>query len=403
MFTIARTKHFAALRVSSWLATAGLAALLLLYLTISLRHLAIVPRVYEDEPWQASTGWKLATQGVFGSNMFAGFYGMDQRYYGYMPIHPLLLAVIFRVAGVGLLQARVEPVLLGLLVLVLTYALARRLFDERVGLLAVLLLLGVRLTTLTPSQLSGILFLDIARIARYDMAVPVFGLAALHTYLSARARGGRLRYVVAGGLVGLSGLAHLYGLFWLPALTLIALWDGRGQPFRNTLARAGWLALGCALPWLPYAAYVLGDLESWRGQTRAYADRFDLLNARWYLENVQREPLRYAPGLPPGLERLLRVGFWGALVALPLALGALIYRGLRGDESARTLAVPALLFPLLFALLIRLKLMNYLVAFLPLWSLAVAWGGVALWDWLGRRTTDDGRPTTDDRRPSEDR
>src|SRR5262245_54381740 len=115
MFTIARTKHFASLRVSSWLATAGLVALLLLYLTISLRHLAIVPRVYEDEPWQASTGWKLATQGVFGSDMFAGFYKMDQRYYGYMPIHPLLLAVIFRVAGVGLFQARVEPVLLGLL------------------------------------------------------------------------------------------------------------------------------------------------------------------------------------------------------------------------------------------------------------------------------------------------
>ena len=79
-----------------------LSGLLILYLVISLHNLTIVPPVYEDEPWQASTGWKLATQGVFGSDMFTGFYGMEKRHYWFMPVHPLLLAATFRVAGLEL-------------------------------------------------------------------------------------------------------------------------------------------------------------------------------------------------------------------------------------------------------------------------------------------------------------
>src|SRR6266700_4482932 len=79
-------------------------------LVASVRHLETVPQVYEDEPWQASTAFKLATQGQFGSDLFAGFYNMDQRYYGFMPLHPLLLAANFKIIGVGLAQARLETV-----------------------------------------------------------------------------------------------------------------------------------------------------------------------------------------------------------------------------------------------------------------------------------------------------
>ena len=56
---------------------------------------ATIPPVYQDEPWQATTGWKLATDGVFGSDMFAGHYNMDRRYYGFMPLHPAVLALVF--------------------------------------------------------------------------------------------------------------------------------------------------------------------------------------------------------------------------------------------------------------------------------------------------------------------
>src|SRR5438552_2568763 len=158
----------------------------LVFLVVSVRHLDTVPQVYEDEPWQASTAYKLVTSGVFGSDLFAGFYNMDQRYYGFMPLHPLLLAAFFRVLGAGVVQARLETVSLSLLTLLLTFALGARLFSGWVGAIAVLLLVLVRWSGLTYVQLTGIPLVDFARIARYDPFVPVLGLAALHVFLSAR-------------------------------------------------------------------------------------------------------------------------------------------------------------------------------------------------------------------------
>lgn len=360
----ARTAHF------------GLfGACLALYLIVSLRHLQVTPKVYEDEPWQASAGWKLATQGVFGSDMFSGFYGMESHVYAFMPLHPMLLAATYRLIGLGLFQTRLEPVMLGLLLIALTYALGRRLFDASVGLLAVALMLLVRFTTLTPSQPTGILLLDIARIARYDMLAAVLGLASLHVYLTASRRSDWRYHAVAGLLASLAAFAHLYGGFWLIALAALTIWN-----------RAGWRALlalliGFALPWPLYLAYLSTDPADWLGQVRDYAPRFDLLNPAWYLGNLRDEYLRYSPGLgSPGWHYLLRPGFWIVAMAVPASGLALMRRaGGRGDHAARVLVAPLFVFPALFALLIHLKLINYLIAVLPLGALAMAWGGVALW------------------------
>ncbi len=356
---------------------------LFFFWAISLHNLTIVPRVYEDEPWQASTGWKLATTGIFGSDVFVGRYGMEHNYYGFMPLHPLILATIFRAAGLGLFQDRYESVAMGVLILALTYSLARRLFqDARIGLLAILFLIFVPLTGLTYIQRSGILLIDMARLARYDMVVPVLGLASLHAYLSARQQDTGRWYFLSGLLAGLSSQAHLYGLFWLPVLLVLLFWDHR----RKMNRALGYALLGFIVVWLPYLAYVLGDLYDWRGQTRGYANRFDLLNLQWYLNNLLNEYHRYGPGLGRlGPNILLRVGFWSALVVLPLSLFALARRALRlDDRSARVIVVPLFLFPLLFAFLIYLKLVNYTITFVPLAAIAAAWGGVMFWNWAGR-------------------
>jgi hypothetical protein len=163
-------------------------------------------------------------------------------------------------------------------------------------------------------------------------------------------------------------------------LVVLVRWD-RARP-----APAAWIVLGALLPWLPYAAYVAADLPDWRGQTAGYANRFELLNPAWYLDNLAQEYHRYGPGLgPPGLGMLLRVGFWSLLVALPGSLAALTWRALRcGDAAARAIVVPAILLPLLFAALIHLKLVNYTLLELPLEALAVAWGTVVIWRRPGR-------------------
>jgi hypothetical protein len=357
-------------------------ALVMLFVATGLRHLDSVPQVYEDEPWQASTAYKLLTSGTFGSDLFAGFYNMDQRYYGFMPLHPLLLALTFKVEGVGLAQARTETVLLTTATLVLTFALGLRLFGNAwVGAVALGILVLVRWTGLTYTQLTGIPLVDLARIARYDPLVPVIGLSALHVYLWARQSTGTWLYVGAGVLAGLAGLAHVYGLFWVPALLILAWWDGRTRA-------VAWLMGGAVLPWLPYAVYVLDDVPDWRGQTAIYASRFELFNPAWYLSNILSEFHRYGPGLGPiGVGWLLRPGFWFLLVAVPLSLVALGRRAMSCDAAARAIVVPAVLFPLLFALFITLKLVNYTLIELPLFALAVAWGLARVWSvrvWLSK-------------------
>jgi 4-amino-4-deoxy-L-arabinose transferase-like glycosyltransferase len=349
-------------------------ACLALFLAVGLRHLDRAPQVYEDEPWQASTAYQLLTTGRFGSDLFAGFYAMDQRYYGFMPLHPVLLAGTFKLLGVGLAQARVETIVLSSITLVLTFALGARLFHAWVGALAVALLVLVRWTGLTYVQLTGIPLVDLARIARYDPLVPVIGLFALHAYLSARRSRHGWLFLATGVLAGLAGLAHVYGLFWVVALLLLAAWD------RIPKAALGLIGVGAVLPWLPYAAYVLSDLPDWRGQTLVYSNRFELLNLAWYLNNLAREYHRYGPGLgAPGVAWLLRPGFWCLLMALPLALLALAHRALSCDAAARAIVVPAIVFPMLFATFITLKLVNYTLIELPLFAIAIAWGLHRLW------------------------
>ena len=357
-----------------------LGVLLALYLVASFRHLTVVPPVYEDEPWQASTGLKIANHGVFGSDLFRGLNGMEHHYYGYMPVHPLLLAGTYRVAGFGLWQTRAEAVLMGLLTLLLTNVLAKRLFDSTVALASVAILLLVRTTALTPSQPTGILLVDMARIARYDIVVPVFGLSSLCVYCRGQERNARGLFALAGLLAALAGLSHLYGVFWILVLGVLAWWNGAGG--RNLVA----LLFGFAAPWLAYVAYVADDPASWFAQTRSYAPRFGLTSPTWYWTNLVSEPQRYDPGLgPPGASYLLRPGVWAALAVVPVSLVILGRRAFSRQacspevRAARAVVVPAFLFAVLFALLITSKLSNYLVTAIPIGAIAASWGGTAAW------------------------
>ena len=154
---------------------------------------------------------------------------------------------------------------------------------------------------------------------------------------------------------------------------------------RHHLAPVAQLGAGFALTCLPYALYVLADLQSWRAQTRGWGPRFDLLHPSWYVTNLLGEPLRYAPGL--GELRpswLLRVGLWTSLVAIPASMIGLARRA-RTDASARALAVPVILIPALFAFLITMKFWFYKVGFWPLFALAVAWGTWTLWQAAGEK------------------
>jgi len=347
----------------------------LFYLAVSFDHLSTFPKVGEDEPWIAAAPYKLATSGVYGDDLFAGYYGVEQRNYQQMPLYPLIEAAVFKAFGAGVAQMRALPVAFGFALLLLVFAAAARIADERVAALAVVLLVSLKVAAVQGA--TGIVLLDRARVNRYDVAVPVFGLIAF-LLMSSR------RFFLAGVAIGLASLSHLYGLFWFPALALVIAID-RGR--RALRERPMWRMLGgfaCAA--LPWAVYVATGWQDFRGQMLFVAARFDLLNPSFYADNLLHAQ---GPISVQWLRQTLpdvpwhRVGTWTTLVGIPTALVAMFRTRERGDASRNgpfAFAVIAVAQLAMFVLLLKVKTYSYMIALWPLGIICLAWLGVWMWD-----------------------
>jgi 4-amino-4-deoxy-L-arabinose transferase-like glycosyltransferase len=345
-------------------------AALLVFWGLALWNLDRYPPIHFDEATILEPGFQLFYKGVYGAPMYTGFYGQERLYLEVPPLMSLLQGASTWLLGVGVWQMRYLPVVCGLFTLALTAALALRVAGPAAGVAAAWLLL---LWKWTPSDLdflgSGLPLLDVSRIARYDILVPVFGLSAFLAWLRGRA-GARPWLLFASGLLaGLSGLANVYGAFWIAALGLLTLLDnGTGR-----LRRLAALLAGAAPPVLGWAAVLALHPDETRGQFIKHAGRFDLLQPSFYLENVLNEAHRYFLGVRDPAT-YLRLGFWLAVLGLPASLAWLALRWRHAqDARAAWLLAPALVLPALLALLDSEKRFYYLIVAIPVFAVIVAW------------------------------
>ncbi len=354
------------------------------YLAIGLSDIMIFPAWNQDEPWIASVAYSLVTQGTYGSQMFSGYAGMDKHYFDFMPTYPWLLAGLFKLVGIGTFQIRLMPLLCGLLVLLFTFLVGRQVGGVRVGALAIVLLVGQRIMIGTPQ--TGIPLLDIARIGRYDIAVPLFGLLACAAFNRAEQLDRSRWYVVSGVLIGLAGLTHLYGLFWLPALLIAHIW--RRGPSALRSPHIYLLFAGFVVVWLPWVGYVVANWADYLGQMRIVGRRFDLLTLRFYQDNISREPDRYRQlglMLQSGPD-FTRVGGWLAVLGLPVAFGLALWPKRRiGGLPGFSVAIALFVHLLLFTVLFEPKTYSYTIAIWPLLAILLACLGIWVWDLYRQR------------------
>lgn len=352
-----------------------------LYWLLSIHQIERTPRVNEGEALIASLGYKLATQGVYGTDLFAGFHGMERHYFLITPLMSLLQAVNMQLLGLSIFSLRVLPALAGAVACALTYAVGRRVVSKPTAVLAVLLLMGWQWARAgaTLMAVTGIPLMDVARIVRHDILVAPLGLAAWWVFMKQR-RTQQARYAVLGGLLtGLAGLGHVYGLFWLATFFLLLLLERWWAHGAATMRTAAWLTLGTAIVWLPVAAFVLPHPADFAAQAIQSRSRFELLSPAFYVTNALTEIHRYSLGWRE-TGGWLHPGAWVLLLGLPAAAIALARRAYsRRDPRALRLLVPAVTFPTLFALLIEPKTYNYLIAVAPIWALLLAWGASWLW------------------------
>lgn len=358
-----------------WAALA-LGALLLAYVGFALDGLTRVPGAQGDEMWNAAAAYKLASVGIYGSDAFAGFHRADVRTYQFMPVLQLLEAAVFKIFDVGLLQIRLLSVAIGAMVVLATYLIGRSVGGARVGILAALLLISYRLGT--GNLETGVVLIDIVRVTRYHVLVPAFGLAGLLLFNRAERRREPVAYALAGGLSGLAFLSHMYGAFWLAALA--ATLTVRRGPRALMSRELALMIAGFGLVCVPWGAYVVRDLEAYRGQMSSYRDRFDLLNPGFYVANVREEIRRYA-GFGVSDLASWRPGAWVAIVGFPMALIVAGRDALRRREAPLCAVVISLVVIVgLFALLLRWKTFSYLLTPLTLVVVVAAYGAIRLWD-----------------------
>ncbi|HEY3232114.1 MAG TPA: glycosyltransferase family 39 protein [Roseiflexaceae bacterium] len=378
------------LTVAAWLRRRRVAVLLAFvvgwYGLVTLPYLDNFPHPTQDEAQIAAPGYKLATQGVYGQDLYTGYYHSEQYVYEFMPMHSLLLALCFKLFGLGMWQARLVSALCGLATVLLTYDLGRRLYGATLGLLAAAILCVARLS-LEP-QMSGIPLLDFARVIRYDIVVPVWVLASCICFYRAHLRGSRLGYAAAGVLAGLATLSHIYGAFVLIVFVAVLLWE---RKWRIVLGAPIYLVIaGWALTMLPWLIYALQDPAAYYGQTLVdqSAGRYDVLNPAFYWSNIIHEGDRYWRLFGSRGAGLLqpRPGIWLLIAGVLGANAILLRRARRGLSLPDRLLLlsPVVLFGLL-ALLINVKDYRYIIVLLPFFALQIAFTLIAFWRSAGER------------------
>jgi 4-amino-4-deoxy-L-arabinose transferase-like glycosyltransferase len=247
----------------------------LVYLHNTLPYLTTMPRVNVDEPWLMERAYQILLSGVPRQPM----YGLHRAYLlqvGY----PYLLAGWMAALGVGVWQARLLAVLLGLGTLLLVAALGKRLVGAWAGVAAALFLAA-------DSN-----FLGSARNARTDMPAVFFAACAFVAYAFGREDGRRRWFVLSGAAAGLAMLCH-GNAFWVAVI--LALWliaDLRGAVV--TFARS-WLVGGAAFAALaPYLVVIARNWQEVQRQITAFVpERVPFYTPARIVEQMALEVERY--------------------------------------------------------------------------------------------------------------
>src|SRR5581483_4722269 len=231
-----RARRSRAMTRRAW--SAAIVIVVLVYLHNALPHLTTLPRANVDEPWLMERGYQIMRTGVPSQPMLR----LDTAYllqvgYGY------LLAGWMSLFGVGLFQARLLSVCLGLGIVAMVAAIGRRSVDEIVGVAAALFLA-------TDSN-----FLGGVRDARTDIPSAFFVAAAFAAYVRGRRTSRTAWFAAAGASLGLAVLCH-GNAFWA-GIVLLAwyLFDYRGDALRRPFGYA--VVAGWAITFGPYLAMVV--------------------------------------------------------------------------------------------------------------------------------------------------
>jgi 4-amino-4-deoxy-L-arabinose transferase-like glycosyltransferase len=206
----------------------------------SVAAVTMLSRLWEGDLYADQVLYAAVAKGIRVHGDWMSLWFGDQPYWRKPPLVFWTVAGLSAVLGPTTFAARLVPALCGVASCVLVWAIARRLFDERVALVA-----GVVLATTPP-------FLRDAAGLRLDPVATCATLAALSCWLRGLDAGGRTRdFVLAGVAWGLAVMAKgAFGLVGPFLLVVYAAVLGRWRAlFSPGVVVSAVIGLLVCLPW----------------------------------------------------------------------------------------------------------------------------------------------------------
>ncbi len=276
-------------------------------LFLALYNLTDYPLTWFDEGSHLHVPKTLVRFGVYADYSSDGF-----RYYGPTvgvgPTVMLPIAAVFRIFGIGLLQARLVMAVYLLAAVYAFYRLARGLGGYGFAIAATALLVTSR----------GVSLLEYGRQVMGEVPGLFFLIVGLSVWFKVWESVDRKRLLLAGALLGLATVTkNQYLLVLIPALGL--MWLANLTYYRALPQRAflipGIVAMTCFLLWQVYMLIYLGpttaseNLKMLREQTAGAAMVFS--------PNLMKESIKYLLSLEVQMGAIVPVLAYGFFTALP--------------------------------------------------------------------------------------
>ena len=296
-----------------------------------------------------SNDYLLSAQALLDDGRFWSSPGSNDPEFERTPGYPLFIVSVFTIFGRSVLAVALVQSLLSVMVAVPMFLLARRLFDERVGTVAVVLLIFDPL-----SMYFGALVLT-----ETLATLLIVSSTALVARLLDRGESSLVRWSVVGLL--LAAATHVRpGQYYLPALVLILLlWIGRRHEWRIRRAAYAVFALGLpvlalvggwqvrnadqvgssrfsgieAVDMMKYrAAGVVAEREGgdWREVRRemmdVYGPEFEGGSIGEYYDRMYSKGLEIVLDDPVSLAKVTAAGAWRTAVSFPVDLDGMFNR-----------------------------------------------------------------------------
>jgi len=248
------------------------------YLLLSFSLFLTWPPPWPDEVCFADVARTLSTDGYLGTALIKG---LETHMYWQPPVYFIFSALVIKLGGYDIVPLRLFSILVGCGILVLAFALSRRVTaDSLIAKIAVLLL------ALNPN------FVTYVKLARMDGLCVLFTLAALIAYVDLSPRSSWKRFLAIGTLLSLALFTHPLGAIGHAAI-VIHLFMSRERRNLFTGKRIVLLLLPTMIAFGLWGLYILKDPQNFLAQMQfqlARKNRSCFLSLGHFVERYRSIP-----------------------------------------------------------------------------------------------------------------